>query len=62
MPALRQALRLCFAFDRVDYERWLPLYYEDCLALPQTYSAFVEGDFSQTHSKQWKWRSFRLGF
>ena len=50
LTALRPALPLCFAFDRVNCKCWLPLYYEDCLALPQTfpmiYSAFLEGDFT----------------
>ena len=50
LSAVRQALPLCFAYDRVNYKRWLPLYYEDCLAPPQnfpkTYEAFLEGDFT----------------
>ena len=50
LTALRRALPLCFVSDRGNYKRWLPLYYEDCLALPQTspmiYSAFLEGDFT----------------
>ena len=51
---VRQALPLCFAFDRVNYKRWLPLYYEDCLALPQNfpkiYEAFLEGVFRVKHT------------
>ena len=50
MLAVRRALPLCFAFDRVNYKRWLPLCYEDCLALPQNfpkiYEAFLEVDFT----------------
>ena len=54
LSAIRRGLPLCFAFDRVNYKRWLPLYYEDCLALHQTfpmfYSAFLEGDFTVKHT------------
>lgn len=54
LSALCQALPLCFAFDRVNYKPWLPLYYVDCLALPQPfpmiYSAFIEGDFTVKHA------------
>ena len=39
-------LHLCFAFDRVNYKSWLPLYYEDCLALqqrsPEIHDSFME--------------------
>ena len=31
LSAIRQALPLCFALDRVNYKRWLPLYYKDAL-------------------------------
>ena len=31
------ALPLSFAFDRTNYKRWLPLYFEDCLSLPERY-------------------------
>ena len=37
LSAVRRALPRCFTFDRVNYKRWLPLYYEDCLALPQNF-------------------------
>ena len=54
LSAVRRALPLCFAFDRVNYKRWLSLYYEDCLALPQNfpkiYEAFLEGDFTVKHT------------
>ena len=54
LSALYRALHLRFAFDRVNYKRWLSLYYEDCLTLPQTfpmiYSAFLEGDFTVKHT------------
>lgn len=29
LPAVCPTLPLCFAFDRINYKRWLPLYYED---------------------------------
>lgn len=49
LPAVRHALPLCFAFDMINYKRWLPLYYEDCLALKETfpviYSSFISGGF-----------------
>ena len=49
LSAVRRALPLCFAFDRVNYKRWLPLYYEDCVALkgtfPSIYSSFITGGF-----------------
>ena len=54
MPAVYRSIPLCFAFDRINYKRWLPLYYEDCLALPkqfpEMYAAFVNGDFVVMHS------------
>ena len=54
LSEIRRGLPLCFAFDRVNYKRWLPLYYEDCLALHQTfpmfYSVFLEGDFTVKHT------------
>ena len=49
LSALWQAMPLCFAFDRINYKRWLPVYYEDCFALPDTfpdiYASFLKGDF-----------------
>ena len=39
---------LCFSFDRISYKRWLPIYYEDCLALPKRflkmYQSFLNSD------------------
>ena len=47
---------LCFAFDRVNYKRWLPLYYEDCLALPDKfpsiYECFLKGGFVVKHTSR----------
>ena len=54
LSALWRAIPLCFAFDRVNYKRWLPVYYEDCLALPNQcpdiYNAFSGGDFVVRHT------------
>ena len=54
MPAVWRTLPLCFAFNRVNYKRWLSLYHEDCLALPKAfpivYSALLEGDFTVKHT------------
>ena len=35
LSAIRRALPLCFALDRVNYKRWLPLYYEDAFVLTE---------------------------
>ena len=36
-------------FDHISYKRWLPIYYEDCLALPKRfpkmYQSFLNRDF-----------------
>ena len=49
-----RALPLYIAFDEVSYKRCLPLYCEDCLALPQTFPMacknFLEGDFTVKHT------------
>ena len=37
ISAIQEALPLVFAFDRTNYKRWLPLYFEDCLSLPKKY-------------------------
>ena len=37
LSAVNQALPLVFAFDRTNYKRWLPLYFEDCLAIPEKF-------------------------
>ena len=54
LSAVQRAISLRFAFDRINYKRWLPLYYEDCLALPEKFpdmhSAFINGDFVVMHS------------
>ena len=49
LSAVRRTIQLCFAFDRVNYKRWLPLYFEDCLALKDEFPAickpFMAGGF-----------------
>ena len=40
--AVQRALPLSFAFDRTNYKRWLPLYFEDCLSLPERYPLIHE--------------------
>ena len=54
LSSVTRAIELCFSFDRINYKRWLPLYYEDCLALPERfpdiYAAFKKGDFVVRHS------------
>ena len=42
LSAIQQALQLVFAFDRTNYKRWLPLYFEDCLSLPIKYPSIYE--------------------
>ena len=37
LSAIQRGLPLVFAFDRTNYKRWLPLYFEDCLSLPIKY-------------------------
>ena len=56
LSAVQRAIPLCFAFDRVNYKRWLPLYYEDCLQLPQNFpginTQFLNGDFVVRHTSR----------
>ena len=37
LSAIKRALPLVFAFDRTNYKRWLPLYFEDCLILSKNF-------------------------
>ena len=54
LSAVRRALNLFFAFDRTNYSRWVPLYYEDCVALeknfPAIYASFSQGGFVVRHT------------
>ena len=47
---------MVFAFDRTNYKRWLPVYFEDCLSLesnfPKIYERFLDGGFVVTMSKR----------
>ena len=56
MSSVNRAIDLCFVSDRINYKRWLPIYYEDCLALPQRFpkmhSSFVKGDFVVRHTQR----------
>ena len=49
LSAVQCALLLSFAFDRTNWKRWLPLYFEDCLSLPERYPSihenFLQGEF-----------------
>ena len=55
LSAIQRAIPLFFAFDRTNYSRWTPLYYEDCVKLPETFpeihAEFVQGRLvvKQTH-------------
>ena len=54
--AVRKAIPLFFAFDRVNYSRWMPLYFDDCLKLRETFplihEQFLNGDFTVQHSRR----------
>ena len=54
LSAVRRALPLFFAFDRTNYSRWVPLYYEDCISLEETfpsiYESFQKGGFVVKHT------------
>ena len=57
LSSVQRAIPLCFAFDRVNYnKRWLPIYYEDCLNLPlkfpEMYDCFMKGGFVVKHTKR----------
>ena len=47
---------LMFAFGRINYCRWLPLYCEDCMNLktnfPVLHEAFSRGDFVVHHAER----------
>jgi hypothetical protein len=54
ISAIRRALPLFFAFSRTNYSRWVPLYYEDCIKLEETFPAihasFIKGGFVVKHT------------
>jgi len=56
LSSVQRAIPLCFAFDRVNYKRWLPIYYEDCLSLPvkfpEMHDCFVKGGFVVKHTRR----------
>ena len=49
LSALQCALPLSFVFDRTNHKCSLPLYFEDCLSLPERYPSihenFLQGEF-----------------
>lgn len=56
LSAVRRSLPLFFAFNRTNYRRWAPLYFEDCLSLeskfPKIHDCFVDGDFVVHQTKR----------
>ena len=56
LPSVSRAIDLYFSFNHISYKRWLPMYYEDCLALlkhfPKMYESFLNGDFVLKHSSR----------
>ena len=56
LSSVSRSIDLCFSFDRINYKRWLPMYYEDCLALPERFpkmhNSFLKGDFVVRHTSR----------
>ena len=56
LSAIRRALPLFFSFDRINYSRWTPLYFEDCIKLeemfPLLYEEFMQGNFNVRHTER----------
>ena len=56
LSSISQASDLHFSFDRINYNRRLRIYYEDCLALPKRfpkmYQPFLNGNFVVRHSSR----------
>ena len=56
LSAIHRVLPLCFALDRMNYKGWLPLYYEDAVALkarfPNMHARFSTSDFTVKHRKR----------
>lgn len=56
LSAIRRAIPLFFTFDRRNYSRWTPLYFNDCLKLQETFPAIYEdvmkGNFSVRHTSR----------
>ena len=54
LSSVDRSIDLCFSFDRINYKRWLPIYYEDCVSLPLRFpkmnSSFMKGDFVVRHT------------
>ena len=64
LSALQRAIPLLFSFDRTNYARWTPLYFNDCLKLeekfPMLYQKFMEGDFCVQWTKLWNTHTIKL--
>jgi len=56
VSAVRRALPLFFAFNRSNYRRWAPLYFEDCLLIetkfPKIHDCFINGGFIVSQTKR----------
>ena len=54
LASIDRAIPFYFTSDKVNYKRCLPIYYEDCLQLPQKYhdlyASFMEGNFVVHHT------------
>lgn len=50
LNAIRKMIPWCFAYDKVNYSRYLPVYYAEMMNLssdyPEVYSSFLEGRFA----------------
>ena len=56
LSAIRRAIPLFFSFDRTNYCRWTPLYFDDCIKLENTFPAlyenFMSGNFNVRHTQR----------
>ena len=54
LSALRRAVVLFFAFGHINYNRWTPVYYEECLKLPllfpNLHASFISEGFVAHHT------------
>ena len=54
--SVSRVIDLCLSFDHINFKRCLPVYYEDCLALPkrfpEMYESFLNRDFVVRHSSR----------
>ena len=56
LSATRRAIPLFFFFNRTNYKRWVPLYFEDCMAkkhdFPELWEHFCNGKFVVHQTKR----------